>query len=760
MVSDRASSGWRSLPDLMRNVEPAKRHTLALAVGALAGEALAELHRQGRTHGGLSAERVAISRNRVELRGSASKSTRGEAEVRRDALALAALLEEISALDGSTHEVVSALVALVRQGQAGAAQIAKTCRVALDAERLDPLTVLARSSSPRGEKAAAPQLGNLFDLGLIAGAEAEVTPMELTPIKTKLAEPDRSPSVSGSMPWFTATPDSSADTNSVSADKPEGSTSGDSLPDFGTAVDPARLIGSELGGYRIESLISEGASSLVFRGRDPRTGLMVAVKVLRAALERTSTARRRLEREAAALQKLDHAHLVGIRALGDTPQGHAFAVMELVQGRTLEAMLREEAPLDPTRAAEIMGQIAEGLAAAHAAGVIHRDLKPANVMVLRSGDREQIKILDFGLTRIVDSDETRLTRAAQLLGTPRYMAPEQILDPSASGPQADLYALGVVGYRLVTGELPFKATAIPEVLRQHQEEPPPPLPDLDGLGPVIEQLLAKAPGDRPTAVVLVDLLAPLRPHPSVEVMVVPASRSRLPLAAMIAALLATVAVSALAAMMLSNSTTPGTVPPLRRERVEIPAAAVATPTIAAVPAEPTPPPVTTIEPPPPKPAAAMKRKDRAAAASKAPRIVERSPPPAPAEDPVRALTAQLRKSGLRAGDVELLLGDSATASRWRKGERDPGTAKALLDELTQTPINADFLGRKLGRLLNEMRATALSMERARAFEERYFELRKRVAEAGAAELLPILSDIHTLEDEVRREKAGPGEVDR
>lgn len=197
--------------------------------------------------------------------------------------------------------------------------------------------------------------------------------------------------------------------------------------------------------------------------------------------------------------KLRHPNIAQVVDFGILT-GRPFLTMEMIRGRTLYAMIMQSAPFPPERAAYYARQIAMGLGAAHRLGIIHRDLKPANVMVVDEGDREVLKILDFGIARTVDAalGDTRLTAQDRLLGTPTYMAPEQILSPSNVTAASDLYSLGIVMYRMLRRVSPFEGTRS-EVVDRQLRAPPPALDDHGALGRLVLDLLAKKPTDRPAS---------------------------------------------------------------------------------------------------------------------------------------------------------------------------------------------------------------------------------------------------------------------
>lgn len=290
-----------------------------------------------------------------------------------------------------------------------------------------------------------------------------------------------------------------------------------------------------LGQYRVEYRLGAGATGVVFRGRDTKSDAIVALKVLNENLGTISSLRRRFEREARLLTKLEHPNIVHIASFG-VQDTYTFIAMELLEGRTLEDAL-DEAPLDPLRAIEVMTEMLRGLAFAHEKEIVHRDLKPANVFLVRpttseappgtsSPQRDRVKLLDFGLAKLLSDDggegeDGTLTRKGRIVGTPAYMAPEQITGVSLDV-RADVYAAGILLYELLADRRPFLSDRRSELLRAHLLAPPPPLetvrqgltvhPELEGL---VQKALEKNPNDRfPSAQAMLDALLALPPKPA------------------------------------------------------------------------------------------------------------------------------------------------------------------------------------------------------------------------------------------------------
>ncbi len=266
---------------------------------------------------------------------------------------------------------------------------------------------------------------------------------------------------------------------------------------------PHALLGQTLGGrYLVTSLIGSGGMGAVYRAEHIQLQKPVALKVLNADMAQHREAALRFEREAMVSARIMHPHVVSANDSGRLPDGSLYLVLEFVQGRSLRQLIEQEGRLPVPRAAAIAGQIAEALAAAHAADIVHRDLKPGNVMLLaRESNAEFVKVLDFGLARVLGqpSSGEALTRTGAVFGTPEYMAPEQARGEVVDH-RADLYALGVILYELLAGKPPFQAPELVAVLIKHLQEAPPPLPpDIpEPLARYVMSLLEKQPSQRPS----------------------------------------------------------------------------------------------------------------------------------------------------------------------------------------------------------------------------------------------------------------------
>lgn len=252
--------------------------------------------------------------------------------------------------------------------------------------------------------------------------------------------------------------------------------------------------------YRIDQLLGRGGMGAVYRSHDVRLDRQVAVKVVRPELLDDNDARRRFRREAQIVARLQHPGIVSIFDFGTLDSGGAYLVMELVRGEDLRRVLHREGRLDPPRAIRILSAVCAAIEAAHQEGVLHRDLKPENIL-LPGGDVEA-KVLDFGVAKLVEERsrhgeqgpgeaQATLTMAGTIIGTPAYMAPEQ-LRAEAPGPRTDVFALGVIGYEMLTGDLPFGRGSLTDVVLA-QAHGVRPLRDVDAaIGSPLDQAVMRA----------------------------------------------------------------------------------------------------------------------------------------------------------------------------------------------------------------------------------------------------------------------------
>jgi uncharacterized protein (TIGR03067 family) len=262
-------------------------------------------------------------------------------------------------------------------------------------------------------------------------------------------------------------------------------------------LDPPEKLGQlgKLAHYEILEVIGRGGMGVVLKAFDQTLHRVVAIKVLAPQLAASGTARARFEREAKAAAAVSHDHVVTIHGVEEA-KGLPYLVMQYVPGVSLQEKLDRDGPLELKEILRIGMQTADGLAAAHAQGLIHRDIKPANIL-LENGV-ERVKITDFGLARA--ADDASLTQSGVITGTPQYMSPEQSLG-ELQDHRTDLFSLGSVLYALCTGRPPFRADNALAVLRRVAEDTPRPIretnPEVpDWLEAIVEKLMEKHPADR------------------------------------------------------------------------------------------------------------------------------------------------------------------------------------------------------------------------------------------------------------------------
>ena len=222
-------------------------------------------------------------------------------------------------------------------------------------------------------------------------------------------------------------------------------------------ADSDTRVGAVIAGrFRIERSLGSGGMADVFAANDLATRRSVAVKLLKKDIAANAEATERLRREGEVLKKLDHPAIVRLETFGKLEDGRLFIAMELLGGETLGERMRRKGRLDPGELASIVSGACSGLAAAHEAGIVHRDLKPDNVFLADGPDGTQVKLLDFGISKVTGSD--KLTQTGEVLGTPRYMAPEQLSAERDLDGRTDVYAFGVILYEALAGSPPFLAS--------------------------------------------------------------------------------------------------------------------------------------------------------------------------------------------------------------------------------------------------------------------------------------------------------------
>ncbi len=291
-------------------------------------------------------------------------------------------------------------------------------------------------------------------------------------------------------------------------------------PQVGTVLD---------GRFRIDEKLGGGGYGYVYAATQLDIGRKVALKLLKPGLTRDYQVRERFRREGLVLCNLRNEHTITTYDFAQTEDGTMYIVMELLHGKSLKEVVQHETPADWRRMLKLLIQICKALSEAHSSGIVHRDLKPANIHIEeRPGNPEFVKVLDFGIAKIVEGEELgmntlpQLTARGQIVGTVRYMSPEQLMGSALDG-RSDIYTLGVVVYRLVTGQLPFPnvlkpaeliaaqlrntpqapsqvATGIPKsidrlVLRMLAKDVAQRFADVDELRVACEELLATEVGD-------------------------------------------------------------------------------------------------------------------------------------------------------------------------------------------------------------------------------------------------------------------------
>jgi serine/threonine protein kinase len=360
-------------------------------------------------------------------------------------------------------------------------------------------------------------------------------------------------------------------------------------------VDP--LVGTELAGYAIESVLGRGGMGVVYVARQRSPERRVALKLVNASVADDGSFRDRFLREARAAAAIEHPHILPVYDAGDA-EGVLFLATRLIDGKDLASILREEGPLAADRAVKVVAQTASALDAAHAGGLIHRDVKPGNILVVRpAADEDEFCYLtDFGVSVWTTTDTaTTITATGRMVGTLNYVAPEQI-DGSRSGPASDIYSLGCVLFECLTGHPPFGGRTPAGTLYAHLNERPPTVtslrPDLPPeIDAVVSHALEKSPANRHVSArdlanearaalsstsAAPTLVRTPRPQPDRP------ARGRRWLAAAVAAVVALAAVITLAVVVTngrnggpSDTGTAGRPPELIREGIQVTASSTA-----------------------------------------------------------------------------------------------------------------------------------------------------------------------------------------
>ncbi|MGH7269703.1 MAG: serine/threonine-protein kinase, partial [Polyangiaceae bacterium] len=256
------------------------------------------------------------------------------------------------------------------------------------------------------------------------------------------------------------------------------------------------------GKYRIDRVLGVGGMGVVVAATHVQLNQRVALKFLLPAALGNPQVIERFAREARAAVQIQSEHVARVTDVGTLPTGSPYMVMEYLDGADLADALEKDGPMPVAQAVGYVLQACEAIAEAHALGIVHRDLKPANLYLARRAGRESVvKVLDFGISKARDAGPSGLTQTSALIGSPYYMAPEQMMSAKSVDARADIWAIGIILYELLAGEPPFVAESMPEVVYLVTQRDPPPLrdkrPDVpEGLADVIARCLARSPDDR------------------------------------------------------------------------------------------------------------------------------------------------------------------------------------------------------------------------------------------------------------------------
>lgn len=254
--------------------------------------------------------------------------------------------------------------------------------------------------------------------------------------------------------------------------------------------------------YKVQSILGEGGMAVVYRAYHERMERTVVIKVMQGWLLSNKNAVERFEREAKLTAKLNHPNIVTVFDTGVLNGKEPYIVMEFIKGESLGDKIARQGALPCATGANIIIQICRGLQEAHNVGIIHRDLKPDNILLQDRTDRpDWVKIVDFGISHLAQGSK-RLTKTGKMVGTPEYIAPEQLKDKPIDI-RTDLYALGIILYEMLTGRVPFEGESAESILMKHLLEPPPPMTELrDDLGDdnpfeeIVMKALNKDPDER------------------------------------------------------------------------------------------------------------------------------------------------------------------------------------------------------------------------------------------------------------------------
>jgi serine/threonine-protein kinase len=310
---------------------------------------------------------------------------------------------------------------------------------------------------------------------------------------------------------------------------------------------PDPYIGRSLanGQFVLDQKIGSGGMGAVYRATEPAAGRRVAIKILHAKLAARKDLVSRFRREAMAMSHLSHPNTVRVHTFGELDDTSLFIVMEHLEGRNLNQLIRREGPLPVDRAVHVLVQVCGALQEAHDYGIVHRDLKPENIFVCPNpspGQREIAKVLDFGLAKVTERElrpgSIMLTQEGMVFGTPEFMSPEQAQGKTLDA-RSDIYSLAAILYEVLTGKLPFDAKTPMEHIQLHVTKPPIALDDRipnkkfpAGLSDVLAKALQKKPDERfQSAADFAEALRPFGPPGTAMVRVVPSARPSDPVGA-------------------------------------------------------------------------------------------------------------------------------------------------------------------------------------------------------------------------------------
>ncbi|MFT3772660.1 MAG: serine/threonine-protein kinase [Minicystis sp.] len=246
-----------------------------------------------------------------------------------------------------------------------------------------------------------------------------------------------------------------------------------------------------VGPYRVIEPIARGGFGIVYRAEHAETGALVALKIVHAELAADATVVSRFEREVEAIRRIDHPNVVRVLDTGRLDDGRPYFAMELLSGESLREHLDARGRLPVAEALAILEPLCGAVAAAHARAIIHRDIKASNVMLARDGERPRVVLLDFGVAKLLDDEGAKLTSSRHVVGTISCMSPEQIL-AKAVDERTDVYALGVLAYRVLTGEMPFAARSMLAMQQMHLSAVPRAPSAVAPLGPAFDAVLLRA----------------------------------------------------------------------------------------------------------------------------------------------------------------------------------------------------------------------------------------------------------------------------